>query len=655
MDEQKLSALNIKHITLTFEHNPYETHIFLPRKSNGKVVVFPIFNYQGYKQFIDLIVPIVDNGYRVITIKLLNYGDRVLFFNYYYTVFVNLLEDLHIKKLIAEKKKKEDVTILGFGVSANLASRMNFYHNDDININKIILISPVNKYKSEYKIYKTVSQYRIPTYIFYGQFDKVNDLYDRFQIFQNGKDNKNVEFYSYPASGYHLYYAPVVSMELDKIYRNSDFDFLIGESRRNRIPILPSDENYNEVFFSHLFHILSDTPNPKRVALLIDLYPLSVNGVVIVVDQLKEQLEKLGYEPYIVSLWKKDDDFALLPGNHHIPIIANYAKMVKNYKDLYLLRTNNVKDNAKELALFGFSYLHLHTEYTMSSVALELSRITGIKMPYTYHTLWRMYYQNNFGTLVGDMTFSASKSVFFNHIYKECPIITVPSLKSYDCLKAESNVKDVRIIPTPVNFDKFTTNKEDRDKINKLKTRYKLKGKKVLGYVGRVSTEKNITETIYNISRIINEIPNLVFMIVGVGDALTALQKYAKKLGVNDNIIYVGQIPYDDLKLYYPLFDVFVTASSFETQGLTYFEAAASGTLILAKKDRAIEGLLEDGANAYIYEDIYQWAEKLEKALFKDNRELIDNARATVKKFTLNKWVKQIEKIYKELNPENDK
>ena len=98
-----------------------------------------------------------------------------------------------------------------------------------------------------------------------------------------------------------------------------------------------------------------------------------------------------------------------------------------------------------------------------------------------------------------------------------------------------------------------------------------------------------------------------------------------------------------------------MTASSFETQGLTYFEAAASGTLILAKKDRAIEGLLEDGANAYIYEDIYQWAEKLEKALFKDNRELIDNARATVKKFTLNKWVKQIEKIYKELNPENDK
>ena len=130
MVEDKLKKVNVKSITLTYEHNPYETHIFQPKKSNGKVIVFPIFNYQGYKQFVDLIYPIVEAGYRLISIKLLNHGDRVLFFNYYYTVFVNLLEDLHIKKLIAEKKEKEEIIVLGFGVSANLASRMNFFTHD---------------------------------------------------------------------------------------------------------------------------------------------------------------------------------------------------------------------------------------------------------------------------------------------------------------------------------------------------------------------------------------------------------------------------------------------------------------------------------------------------------------------------------------------
>ena len=358
---------------------------------------------------------------------------------------------------------------------------------------------------------------------------------------------------------------------------------------------------------------------------------------------LKEELNKLGYETYIVSLWKKGVDFNLLPDNHHIPVLASYAKLVKGHKDLWLLKTFHTKERAKELAMFGF-------EYTMSTIAIELSKITGIKMPYTYHTLWKMYYQNKFGSLLGDITFSTGKSFFFNHIYKECPIITVPSVKSYEYLKNEKHIKDVRIIPSPVKIERFALSREDRSQVNALRVKYNLKGKKVLGYVGRVSTEKNITETIYNISRIIGEIPNIVFMIVGVGDALSILQKYAKKLGVDDNIIYVGQVPNDELKYYYPLFDVFVTASNFETQGMTYFEAAASGTLILAKKDKAIEGLFEDGVSAYVYENIYQWAEKLEKALFKDNKKIIDAAKAVVKKYTLQKWAKQIEKIYFELN-----
>ena len=139
-------------------------------------------------------------------------------------------------------------------------------------------------------------------------------------------------------------------------------------------------------------------------------------------------------------------------------------------------------------------------------------------------------------------------------------------------------------------------------------------------------------------------------MIGGVGDAVRALQKYAKKLKVEDHIIYVGQVLNNELKHYYPLFDVFVTASNFETQGLTYFEAATMGTLIVAKKDKAIEGVFEDGINAYIYEDLYQWVERIEKALFSDNKNVIEAAKQTMKKYSQDKWAKQIEKIYIELN-----
>ena len=648
MEKIRGNKINTTSLTLTFEHNPYETEIFIPKHSNNKTIIFPIFNYQASKQYIDLIYPLVERGYRLITISLLNKGDRVLFFSYYFQVFDALLEDLHLRKIIG--KEKDEIVIMGFGIGAYLASYCNFIKNEGIKISKIVLLSPVNKYKGEYKISREIPNFTIPTYIFYGEFDKVTDVNTRYQIFQNGKDNPNVHFSCYPATGHYLYYAGPLSMELEKLYRNSDFDLLVGETKKNKIPFLPSEVETNETFFKHLFNYLEDKPNPKRIALLTDVCPLFINGVEMVVQLLKKELDKLGYETYVVALWKKYTDFNLLPDDHYVPVIASYAKLLKNHKDLYLLKTNDPKGNAKMLAMFGFDYLHLHTEYSMSSVAIELSKMIDVKMPYTYHTLWKMYYEHKFGTLLGDITYKTAKASLFNRVYKECPTIIVPSLKSYEILKEDSANKDIRILPSPVDADRFKLTKEDREIISKLKVKYKLKGKKVMGYIGRVSMEKNITETIYNLSRVVSEIPNLVFMIVGVGDAVRALQKYAKKLKVEDHIIYVGQVPNNELKHYYPLFDVFVTASNFETQGLTYFEAATMGTLIVAKKDKAIEGVFEDGINAYIYEDLYQWVERIEKALFSDNKNVIEAAKQTMKKYSQDKWAKQIEKIYIELN-----
>ena len=649
MEKTRGYKLNSKNLTLEFEHNPYQTEIFAPKRYINKTIVFPIFNYQANKQYIDLIYGLVERGYRVITINLLNRGDRVLFFNYYYTAFGALLEELLSRKIIGSEK--DELIVLGIGIGANLASYCNFSKNTTIKISKIVLISPINKYKGEYKISKEISKFHIPTFIYYGQFDKVTDVNTRYSIFQNGKNNPNVHFTCYPATGHYLYYSGPLSMELEKLYRNSDFDLMIGETKKNKNPFLPSEVQLNESFFNHLHNALNDIPNRKRIALLTDVFPLFINGVEIVVELLKRELEKLGYETYIVALWKKYVDFNLLPDDHYIPVIASYAKMVKGHKELSMLRTWNYQGNAKMLAMFGFDYLHLHTEYSMSRVALELSKMTGIKMPYTYHTLWKMFYEYKFGSLIGDITYQTAKAMFMNKVYKECPTIIVPSHKSYEILKKESSAKDIRVFPSPVSADRFVLTKEDREKVAKLKVKYKLKGKKVLGFVGRVSIEKNITETIYNISRIVSEIPNLIFMIVGAGDAIPALQKYARKLKVEDHIIYVGQISNEELKYYYAMFDVFVTASNFETQGLTYFEAATAGTLIVAKKDDALEGIFEDGVNAYIYEDLYQWVERIEKALFGDSRSVIETAKVSMKKYSPDKWAKQMEKIYLELNP----
>ena len=648
MDKIRTTKLSNKKITLIVDNNPYEVTLYTPHKAiTGKIIIFPIFNYQKDAQYVDLITPLVDRGYKLITVSLLNHGDKVLFFNYYFTVFQQLLEILYTKKYF----QKEELTIMGMGIGGYLASYMNFYHNDQIKINKIVLISPVNRYKGEYTISKSIHNFLTPTYIFYGQLDRVNDVNTRYSMFKNGKQNPNVHFFSYPVSGHYLYYSPELSRDLSNIYIKSGFDLLVGETRKDKIPFLPSEVKFNEVFFRHLFNIIDNRRNRQKIALLTDVFPLFTNGVGTVTELLKQEFDKLGYETYIIALWKKDTDYQLLPSPYHIPVVATFAKGIKGYKDLMMLKTFNVKQNAKMLAMFGFDYLHLHTEYSMSWIALELAKITGIKMPYTYHTLWKLYYEFKFGKLVGDITYKTAKSAIFNRVYKECPTIIVPSQKSYEILNGESNgKKDIRIIPSAIDASNFVLDKEDKPVIRQLKIKYNVEDKKILGYVGRISTEKNIKETIYFVSRVVKEIPNIVFMVVGVGDAIDKLQKYAKKLNIEKHVVFTGRIPYPDLKYYYAMFDAFVTASNFETQGLTYFEAATMGCTIIAKEDQALEGVFKDGENCYIYNDFYQWVERLEKALFGDNKKIKESAKNTMKKFAQDKWAKQILKIYIDLN-----
>ena len=636
--------------TMELDHNPYEISFynFKSSKSNH-VVVFPIFHYEGFRQYYDLIAPIVNKGYKVVTINLLTKSDRVLFMNYYFQLFSRIIHELiRLKKLSVE----DELSLLGFGLGAYIVAYASIYHL--VTAERMILISPINHYHDEFFLARMMENVDIPTYIHFGQSDSVTDEETRFRIFERGHLNPNIHFSCYPICGHYLYYKDILSVRLENVYRENNYDMYIGDNNKYRTSALPEIVVYNEQFLTHLFNELNDIPNKKRICLLTDVFPLFVNGVNIVVDLLKRELEKLDYEVYVAALWNNKLSYKKLPDDYYIPIKANYAHFLKGHRELEMFETLNFAKQAKVLSMFGFDYLHLHTEYSMGQIALKLSKYTGVKLLYTYHTLWNLYYQNKFGKLMGDITYKAAKRLLFTHIYKSCDIITVPSKKSYDILKDESDANDIRIIPSAINVARFTLTKEDKSIIEGLKKLYKLKGRKVLGYVGRVSLEKNIIETLEYVSKVKDEIPNITFIIVGEGDAVAPLQKATEKYHLEDNVLFIGGIENSKLKYYYALFDVFVTASNFETQGLTYFESAASGTLILAKQDKAIEDIFIDHQNAYIYSNFDEWKERLKEALFKNNDKIIKNASKLMDRYASDKWANQILSIYKELNPNKE-
>ena len=124
----------------------------------------------------------------------------------------------------------------------------------------------------------------------------------------------------------------------------------------------------------------------------------------------------------------------------------------------------------------------------------------------------------------------------------------------------------------------------------------------VLLNLGRLGTEKNLTELVELFAVAAAHNDKLVLLVVGDGPARKDLEETAERLGVAKKVIFTGMVPPEDVHIYYQLGDVFVSASTSETQGLTYIEAAANGLPLLCRRDPCLDGVLQEGVNGFEYE-----------------------------------------------------
>lgn len=109
---------------------------------------------------------------------------------------------------------------------------------------------------------------------------------------------------------------------------------------------------------------------------------------------------------------------------------------------------------------------------------------------------------------------------------------------------------------------------------------------------------KNIDITIKGLAELKNK--NFFLRIIGEGPETENLQNLTKKLGLERNIKFLGQISRKDVFNYLKKSSLFVLLSENETFGLSYLEAMASMNIVIALKNDGIDGILKDGENAFL-------------------------------------------------------
>ena len=144
--------------------------------------------------------------------------------------------------------------------------------------------------------------------------------------------------------------------------------------------------------------------------------------------------------------------------------------------------------------------------------------------------------------------------------------------------------------------------RDELDKSLSISCRYyedlKLKGKKVVLFVGRLIDIKNLDFLLNAFSQILDEYPNAELLLVGEGDRRNVLEDLAFCLGIKEKVHFLGKKQGKDLYAFYNLGQVFVLPSYYERFGAVVNEALLSGCYTLCSSVAGAACLIAPGNGA---------------------------------------------------------
>lgn len=334
-----------------------------------------------------------------------------------------------------------------------------------------------------------------------------------------------------------------------------------------------------------------------RIGLFTDTYPPYINGVSTSVLMLKQGLEKLGHEVYVVTVnsenfhYKKEDNVLMIPG---IPIGIYDFRMTS----LYPLRA------LKIIKSWNLDVIHTHTEFAVGTFARLIAKQYNIPLVHTYHTMYEEYiYYITKGYFDG----ASKKLVEYLTLFlcdKTVEELIVPTKKTYDLFKEKYKVKrDVHIIPSGIDVTRFYKENVDLLSIKSLKKELNIKKDDfVILFVGRIAKEKSIDFLIKNLKAILKKVSKARMIIVGDGPDMNELALLVRENKLDKHVTFTGKVPWSEIPKYYQLANVFVTASKTETQGLTVIEAMAAEKPVVAIKDESFELVMKDKQDGLFFE-----------------------------------------------------
>ncbi|MBT2772166.1 glycosyltransferase [Halomonas sp. ISL-60] len=328
-----------------------------------------------------------------------------------------------------------------------------------------------------------------------------------------------------------------------------------------------------------------------RVAMVSNNYFPFVSGVSVSVDRLRNGLRALGHSlqlfvPRYREAWQDDSSIKRIP-----------TLMAFGQKGEFRLTNPFSARFRRCLRAFKPDLIHVHHPFWLGSMGLFMGRRLKVPVIYTYHT--RLEHYAHFVPLPGALFRNLISHYLIKRFSNRCQGVIVPTYSAEEYLRMIGVKTPTLVQPTGIDVERFS--QVDESELDALREQLGVSAsRKILISVSRISKEKNIGFMLESLAELRSQgHEDFHLLLIGDGPDREAIQTQIDTLKLTSQATLVGAVSPERMALYYHLGDLFVFASTSETQGMVILEAMSAGLPVVAVRSSGIDDVVRQGVNGF--------------------------------------------------------
>ena len=321
---------------------------------------------------------------------------------------------------------------------------------------------------------------------------------------------------------------------------------------------------------------------------------------------LREQ-RKLGWETFHLTSPKQgetSESYEDVDGMrfYRTPVATGTLAKIPVGKELALMKQleTRLEEVANEVRP---DIIHAHSPVLNAFPAIKVARKLGIPVVYEIRAFWEDAAVDHGTTTEGSLRYRATRRLETRAIQQVDHIFTICEGLRSDIAARGIPAGKVTVIPNAVDVESFDLGGMPDEA---LKKQLGLSGCTVVGFIGSFYAYEGLDLLLDAFPLILFQLPDVRLLLVGGGPQEQALKEQAKRLGLEDKIVFTGRVPHSEVQRYYDLIDVlaYPRHSMRLTELVTPLkplEAMAQGRLLVASDVGGHKELIRDGENGMLF------------------------------------------------------